>query len=203
MSCTIIETSNCVTASAALFHAPMQETANFMHQRMTDFSKNVSESFASVGEGMASRFETVRAAVQNQTVDLLRNRLNSVWQTNSIRKLDTIVEIQQAPLVMRNLIMANPVLKKKWNNDLLEGWDGEYVGDKTSVGESDYNYRRVMDGVIKDDFTHTNYHESLVNLDDALDIIKKDAVLHVWDVCNNSSLVDTVDMTSRNNGRLV
>lgn len=203
MSCTIIETSDCTVASAALFHAPMQETLNYMNDRMMQYSQTTGIGLDSNGMGMIERFESAKAAVQNQDIDMMRNRLNGVWQTNSIRKLDTILEVQQAPLVMRNLIMANPTLKKKWNNGLMEGWNGEYTGDNTSVADTHYEYRRVMDGVIKEDFTHTQYHEELVNLDDALGIIMKDAVIHVWDVCNKSMLVDSVDMTSQNNGRLV
>lgn len=104
---------------------------------------------------------------------------------NYFEQLTTFQQLQNANLVMQRWVMANPQMKELYNNQNLDGYSDTFknVSGK-GVGESDYNYRMVMDGVVTptdDGFIIKNYLEDHLLGDKELSTFEKTKILNTWD----------------------
>ncbi len=94
---------------------------------------------------------------------------------------------------MQNYIMANPMIRELYNQQLCDGYSDTYTDiDKNTIGDKHYHYRRVMDAVVQDttdsegnyDWVSKNYMEDLLEGDRELEIEEKAKVLSTWEVMN-------------------
>lgn len=94
-------------------------------------------------------------------------------------------DLQNANVTMQRWVMAHPDIRQLYINQDIDGYSETYknvFGKNT--GENDYNYRRVMDGVLvdnEDGFVIRNYLEDLLPGDKELDHYEKVRVLHTYD----------------------
>lgn len=86
-----------------------------------------------------------------ETNELMRRYAVSM-DLDTHRLLTDLLEFQSAKPYMRKYIMANPVLKQSWLDGEAEGYDGEFEQrEVNAVGEDDYFYRSVMNGMEQED----------------------------------------------------
>ena len=190
------------TATAALFGKPLRATQDYISSTVQNYVQSLGSSAVGFQNQIMNRFHEISNNVVLQQISNMRNRLNSVWQTNSIRPLTTIEAIQQAPVAMQRWVMAAPVIRASWNRDGCSGYDGKYIDVRPGgVGPSHYDYRRVMDGVVEGD-SYTNYREVLLNEEDVLGLLEKAAIRHTWSVINASIEDSSIDVTSPYNEML-
>ena len=127
--------------------------------------------------------------VNNQMVKYgLLNQLDS----NGIQALDnyyteltSFIALQNANATMQRWIMAHPDVRKLYLDQNIDGYSGSYqnVFGK-EIGEDDYNYRRVMDGVMRDEGDITvvrQYLDDLLEGDRELNHYEKVKILHTYD----------------------
>ena len=127
--------------------------------------------------------------VNNQMVKYgLLNQLDS----NGIQALDnyytdltSCIALQNANATMQRWIMAHPDVRKLYLDQNIDGYSGSYqnVFGK-EIGEDDYNYRRVMDGVMCDEGDITvvrQYLDDLLEGDRELNHYEKVKILHTYD----------------------
>ena len=127
--------------------------------------------------------------VNNQMVKYgLLNQLDS----NGIQALDnyytdltSFIALQNANATMQRWIMAHPDVRKLYLDQKIDGYSGSYqnVFGK-EIGEDDYNYRRVMDGVMCDEGDITvvrQYLDDLLEGDRELNHYEKVKILHTYD----------------------
>jgi hypothetical protein len=110
--------------------------------------------------------------------------------------LMSFTDLQNANPTMQRWVMAHKEVKELFNNQNLDGYSGSYVNlSGNTSGEDDYNYRRVMDGVVYDTADQGSmvkfYYEDLLPGDKPLDTHSKLSVLHTWDTI--SYILDTCD----------
>lgn len=104
---------------------------------------------------------------------------------NYFTNLTTWEQLQQANTTMQRWVMANPKLKELYVKQNIDGYGEEYrdITDG-AIGEDDYNYRRVMSGVIQDvgedEYKIVHYYEDLLPGDRELTHYEKDIVLNTW-----------------------
>lgn len=129
----------------------------------------------------------------------------SLWQDRVVRELTTIGEFQQAPAVMRPLIMASPQIRKMYHSGRLEGYGEHYVDNQPGViGEQHYDYQRVMNGLFvetEDGFTCTNWID-VIAPEDELYVDQQHCVLNTWANIWASIQKNNDDPTSRWNASL-
>ena len=106
---------------------------------------------------------------------------------NYYETLNTFTELQNANLTMQRWIMSHPETRQLYLDQNIDGYSGSYqnVFGK-EVGEDDYNYRRVMDGVVQDTtdgngFVIKYYLEDLLPSDTELDHFKRVHILNTYD----------------------
>lgn len=192
----IVYMDDAYTATAALFGKPLQATQDYVASTVQNYVQSLGSAAVGLQNQIMNRFHEISSNTVVQQISNMRSRLNSLWQTNSIRPLSTVNAIQQAPLEMQRWVMAEPTIRASWNREGCSGYDGNYVDVRPGgVGKSHYDYRRVMNGVIEDG-KYTNYHEVLITQDDVLNIIEKAAIKHTWKVINDALEESNVDITS-------
>lgn len=120
---------------------------------------------------------------------------------NYYQELLTFQALQHANPVMQRWVMAHPVVRQMHLDQDIDGYSETYknVFGK-GVGEEDYNYRRVMDGVLTDDkdgetSTVKFYLEDLMPGDKELDHYEKARVLHTWDAIDHILTTSQFDFT--------
>lgn len=88
--------------------------------------------------------------------------------------------LQNANLTMQRWIMCHPEVRQLYLDQNLDGYSDTYVNlNGKDVGEADYDYRRVMSGVLIDD-TVKHYFDPLMPGDRELDHFEKDIILNTY-----------------------
>ena len=194
------------TSTAALFGKSLQSTQDYIATTVQNYTNHIGTGAGNIVNSVIDRFQQIRSSEAVQKVANMRSRLNSLWQTNSIRRIPDIPSMQQAPIEMQKLIMAHPGLRQAWNRGGASGWDGQYVDQHpNTIGNSHYDYRRVMDGVVEvkeDGASYTQYYEQLITEEDLLSLVEKTAVLSSWSVLDKSLAESDTDPTSVWNEKL-
>jgi hypothetical protein len=134
-------------------------------------------------------------------------RVKSYFQDDRIRQITSIYEMQQAQPMMQRFIMAEPTIGKMYDQGRCEGY-GYPAPFPGQYGEDNYNWRRVMDGVIQtqeptEDNPHggweaVTYLEELMEGDRNLILIEQKSIVNTWESLKYSlarSMVDPVSKT--------
>lgn len=120
---------------------------------------------------------------------LALNKVQNIFKPDNIHSLWELQDIQNAQLVMQRWIMANPIPREMYHKQLLDGYSDSYVDNfPEDVGESHYDYRRVMHGVVQDcpenDFKIVHYLDELYEGDRELSLEEQADILSTWDIVN-------------------
>jgi len=195
------------TITSALFGKPLQATQDYISKSVQNYVTALGGTTNVIAAQVQQKFDDIRSSVVIQTVSNIRNRLNSIWQTDSIRPLTNITEIQMAPPTMQRWVMAQPDLRARYNSNSISAYDKNYVDSHPGgVGPRHYDYRRVTDGiymVADGESTCTNYFEQIDDEVDTLSLIEKRAIMFTWGIINDTlELGANVDPTSQWNGLL-
>lgn len=192
----------------ALFGRPLQATQDYITRTVHNYTQAVGAVSSTLASEIQNRFNEIRSSKTIHSIDILRNKLNSAWLTDTIRKLSTLSAIQNAAPIMQRWIMACPPLRERFNHGNISAYDKSYIDiHPGGVAETHYDYRRVTDSVYmeteKGKFTCTQYYENLDKPEDLLTIINKYSIIATWDVINKSiESEDNIDPTSIWNGTL-
>ncbi len=200
MNATVITTDDLSLASDMLFHPPDSHMQNYMNQGLVNYIKDIGNVVPDFAKDLQNRYRDFLDGNSMRYVKNLKSRINGLWNTNSIKYLATIEEIQQATPIMQKWIMAHPVLRDRYLNNAISAYDGSYVNKEvTGSGSRDYDYRRVMDGIthLKDGIcSYSNYIEK-VNDEDILSVLEKTKILATWDIIDSHfENGDNIDPTS-------
>lgn len=112
------------------------------------------------------------------------------------------IALQEANLTMQRWIMANPQVRELYLGQDICGYSDEYVDlDPGKMGEDHYDYRRVMNGIIRDepngDYTITHYYEDLHIGDRELEFYEQEPILHTWSAIDYMLGVCDFDFTAK------
>lgn len=133
--------------------------------------------------------------------------VDNVIDHNRIRPLFKVRDIQHAPPIMQRWIMAQPDVRELYIGQGCQGYPDTYVDiDPGTVGEDNYDYRRVMDGIVqkdpnKDRVFWVNYSEELLEGDKDLDDLEKFTILNIWDIVKDA-IAEGIDPTDPDEGEL-
>jgi hypothetical protein len=128
---------------------------------------------------------------------------------NAVVYLKTIDELRAAQPVMQRYIMANPVVREMYNQQLIDGYNDTYIDNEPGFMKAlHYDFRRVMDSVIQDkvddegnyEWVAPQYYEDLIAGDRDLDFQEKINILNTWDVIDQFMKSGKEDPTNPFNG---
>lgn len=115
-----------------------------------------------------------------------RRRVASLWGSDEIQHLSEVWQVQNAPLKMREYVMAEPTYRQMYINQQCSGYEGEWVDrDPGKVGEDHRVYREVMDGIVEFDedgnWTAASYSDSFSDHHDDLELEDQEMILATWE----------------------
>lgn len=171
-----------------------QAVNNYIQQTGNTFAQGVVQTYENFYSDDALRH--ARAALA---------KVGSYFQADKIVELKSIYDIQQAQPIMQRYIMADPIVAEMYHQGRCEGY-GYQDPFPGQVGEANYNYRRVMNGIMvetpataeePEDWAFHIYSEDLMEGDRELDLHEQKAVISTWKRIRYSLAHSMVDPTSK------
>ena len=169
---------------------PEQNINNFNYiQRQFEGFNNYIQPISDIGNSFL--LETKKLYEQAKNSDSLRlarmaiNQVRSLTKPNIITYLNRLEDIQTAGTAMQRWIMANPEINELYNDKRINGYSDTFIDfSEGQVGDNNYNYCRVNDGVInvnEDNYKYKHYYEELLPDDRELTSYEKCDILDTWD----------------------
>lgn len=172
------------------------------------FRNQIQSSFNSLNEIGRQFFSDARELYEkfngSAAMQAVRNATRaaaSVFQPNIVRSLFEIHDFQNASLVMQRWLMANPVVRQRYQEQKCDGYSDTYMDmHPGTIGETHYDYRRVMNGIIQDTeddgWKVKFYPDELLNGDRELFLDEKVDILSSWDIIQGFMKAGQEDPTS-------
>lgn len=121
----------------------------------------------------------------------ISRRIGWVYKDDCVRPLLDLAELQSAMPVMQRWAMANPRIRELHNRQECAGYAGSYIDVyQGTIGADHYDYRRVMNGVLRDvegeddGPLYSIYLDELLEGDRHLDLDEKVDIFMTWDAMN-------------------
>jgi hypothetical protein len=168
---------------------PDESTKQWFAQHTQAVTQTLSATGQAFFERARTMYQTISESQALQMLRNLRNKMDDVWSGNKIQPLQTLAALQTAGPIMQRWVMAEPTLRARYLNQEVEGYGENYTnyhGD--AVGESHFDYRRVMNGVVvvpEDDskeFVLRHYYDPLSDDERELTLYEKIDILNTWDL---------------------
>lgn len=193
------------TFRAVAYSAPSPNLTGFLSQQLDQFSAQVNQGAQHYVELARQTFDSFNSSEAMRLAKAVKRKVDSLWTKEGIYPMLDIGEIQNANLTMQRWIMAEPTIRKMYQQQRCEGYSDTYVdmhpGD---VGEQHYDYRRVVDGIVveqDDELVSVQYFDEIKEGDE-LDIDEQVAILRTWDSIKNAIDENKEDPTSPFNASL-
>lgn len=182
--------------NAKAFGNPHPNNVQYFTQQYQDIVQNASMFVGDLGK----QFVQAAASVYQQYVsptalarirNILRHATNDS-ANDTIRSLGTLEEFQNASLVMQRWVMAEPLVREKYQAQLIDGYSDTYLDvEPGASGLSHYDYRSVTEGMVEysqndegevDGLVYVNYYQAdgLRSEDRLLEVEEKTDILDVW-----------------------
>ena len=123
--------------------------SNYLYQQMQAMPQAFNDFSQRVCNAMSTSYNYVNDKLTQYGILNKLQESGLVVIDNYYQELLTFQQLQNANLTMQRWVMAHPQIKQMYVDQNLDGYSGSYVNiSGKSVGEDDYNYRRVMDGAV-------------------------------------------------------
>lgn len=173
---------------------------NYLQYQM----QNVANVMGTVGNRI---YDTLASGYNYITDELrrygIRNELEKEGMTeldNNFSELLTFEDLQGANLTMQRWVMAEPTLKSIYLDRNCDGYGGSYVNiSGNTYGEDDYDYRKVMNGIINIDEDGNEscytYIDDLLPGDRELDFYEQGQIIQTWQAIRHVMATSQRDFT--------
>lgn len=185
-------------------HPGTQQFLQSQVERPTDTLLEGSREFVNKAAELYDRFSGSTAMRMARAA---KRAIGSLWQSDEIRPLTTIGEMQHAPLAMQRWIMANSWIRDQYHAQKIEGYAESYRDLwENDSGEDHYDWRRVMNGFVTESeehgWTSTTYFEELLPDDYDLSLEEQVDIHDTWENVVAAIRRGREDPTSRWNAEL-
>jgi hypothetical protein len=207
-----------IQGGAAMFDAlmygrPTQEMTSFLNRQFENVSQTLTEAGARFYQQAQAAFESASNDYAARMVRAAGRAISNFWMQDRIQTLTEIGQLQHAPPVMQRWIMAEPTVRKLYQDQRIEGYSESYHDAHPGlIGEAHPDYRAVRNGVIfldeePDDEGHvghtsTTYLNGLLPDDDGLQFAEQLDIMATWAAVRNHIARGDEDPTSRFNANI-
>ena len=192
-----------------LYKDNSQTLSNYIMQQMNQLPTM----FTEVGQRIYQSLNNALDFVNNKIFKLgIMDKLykeNILVDNNYIQELLSFEALQQANLTMQRWIMSHPVVRQYYLENNIDGYSETYQNAfGNQIGEDDYNYRRVMDGIVQDDPNEDrwfvkHYDEPLYPNDRELENYDKFRILNTWSAIDYILETCNFDFTNPNEVQMI
>lgn len=189
------------------YSKPHPSTQTFLQNQLSIGTNLLNDAGSKFMESAQNIFEKVSGSEAIRIAKAASRVVNNIWNTNQIRKLNTIGELQNAPQVMERYIMAEPTIRKLYHNQMCDGYSHSYVDlEPNKIGESHYDYRRVMNGIVVDTddggWYANSYFDDMLPEDEELMMEEQVDIITAWEKVKEHIKIGKEDPTSKWNSDL-
>jgi len=197
-----------LTFNSLAYGTPHPGTMNFLSQQFENASTVLTTAGARFMEGARDLYERISGSDAMRALRVAGRAVRSMWQLDEVRVLNTMDELQTAPLTMQRWVMAEPTIRREYHQQRIDGYSDTYIDAfPKDVGEEHYDYRRVMDGMVVVDevpddegeygWQATTYFDELLPDDNELLLEEKMDILDTWAAAKAALKARKLDPTSR------
>lgn len=169
---------------------PTQNPANlqFIQTNLQNFSQTLNDVGRNFMESARQVYDQINNSEAAHLARVAIRAARGMFSSNHIAPLMTLDELQAAQPTMQRWIMADVTIRELFQKQRCSGYADTYVDvHPGEIGESHYDWRRVMDGVgvIPDDDQPSYfkfYMDELLEGDRTLQACEKNDILDTWDV---------------------
>jgi len=170
-------------------------------------------------EGMASRFSREFLDRGRQAITRAREsrayratqsayrKLKNRGRVDNIHALNDIGALQHAPSRMQRYVMAHPVVRERWIDKRISGYEDGYNSNaesRNAVRHSHSTYRCIMDGVVNKEGNEVTASTYALSKEEraSLTELDKSEIRATWARVNEAIWDNLDDPTSQYNARL-
>lgn len=196
---------------ALAYGQPHPGTQQFLQMQFEAPTRYLTEAGERFFAGAQELYERISGSTADRMMRAAGRAIRSMWQLDEIRPLRTVEDFQHAPLSMQRYLMAEPLVRERFQQQRLDGYSESYVDVfPNAIGEDHYDYRRVMNGmvVVNEDpdgdgsWQATTYMEELLPDDNELHLEDQIDLMDAWKFMRQHLLAGREDPTSRFNADL-
>jgi len=99
-------------------------------------------------------YDSLKQAISDESIrkmEAMARSFRHSWDLDEVRPLTDLGALQQAKPIMRRWLMADPVIRTRYQQQTIDGYTDKYkdwsVGD---IGETHRDYRLAVDGLMLD-----------------------------------------------------
>lgn len=158
--------------------------SNYLYNQMQAIPQVFNDFGRKVYDGLVTSYNYVNDQLTKYGIlnEIKNNGINII--DNYYSSIYNFTDLQNANVLMQRWIMANPNVRTLYLNQDIDGYSSTYQNTfGKDIGEADYNYRRVMNGVLAENDTSgyvKHYYEDLLPGDKELNHFEKIQVLDTW-----------------------
>lgn len=187
----VVQAGNVATFDYLLYPEQNFLNQSYLENQLTNFNMQVSDIGRKFLEETKHIYNKINDSSVVRAAKAAIRAVKGVFHPNSITPLVTLDELRSAQSAMQRFIMAEPTVRETFHLQRCNGYSDTYVDYyPDQIGEKHYDYRRVMDGIIKDidgpdneyDWVATRYFDELVEGDRELCLSDQVAVMRSWDI---------------------
>ena len=196
--------------NAAVYAQPTQQDMNFFERNVNTFYNNLGMYGQNFFENVRDRMQTVDFSRLAEYSRAAARRMSSFWESDVIRPLKNLPDVQFPPNQMIRWQMANPDVRKLYHKGLCEGYGDKYTDLQPNVvGDDHHDFQMVMHGMEQYDedgnIYFMSYDETFDEPENSVDHLNMEErvdILESWNV--TSGYIDKMkeDPTSQYSGML-
>lgn len=156
----------------------------FLTNQVESFSQNLNEQGKYLYERASTAFQAINNSDAVRLARAVRRKAQNIWDDGNIKPLTDIGQLQNAQLKMQRWIMAEPKVRRSYHDQRCDGYSDSYIDTNPNhIGESHYDYRRVMDGMLTTNAEGRdviNNYIDVVSVGDNLSIEEQADILVTW-----------------------
>lgn len=196
--------------NATMYAQPSQQDMGF-------FEQNVSTLYNTIGAVGQNFFNNVRSRLESVDFNKLKEytqaaarKLSSFWDSDTIRPLTKLTDVQFPPNVMIRWQMANPDVRTLYHKGLCEGYGDKYIDLQPGVmGDDHHDFQMVMHGMEQYDedgnLFWTSYDETFEEPENSVNYLSSDEridIVQSWYTTSRHLQKMKDDPTSQYSGML-
>lgn len=150
ISVNVIQAGTPQAFDALLYPESSPDTLQYIHNQFQNISHTLMESgrqFVEKSRTLVDQFyDSSVARAARAAVRMAKNLMTP----NTVRRFETLDDIQSAGPLMQRYVMTDPGLRQKFHQQLCSGYAGSYMDlDPGMYGEQQYDWRRVNQGMLR------------------------------------------------------
>lgn len=196
--------------NAYAYAQPSQDDMDFFTRNSQTFYDTVGQTGQRFFDTVRDRMQTIDFGKLQEFAQAAARRVSSFWDTDVIRPLTTLTDVQFPPNTMIRWQMANPVVRSKYHAKLCAGYDENYIDLQPGViGDDHHDFQMVMHGMEQYDeegeLYFVSYDETFDEEENSVNFLSMNErvdIIESWNVTSGFMSKMKDDPTSQYSGML-